>query len=86
MDIYLLGDSIAVKLHFMTMTGIIVLMFHGKKCQQVLMERLQNGKRPSCSGRRQLVRIVASEILEVSKCPAKKHESEIAQQMVITYP
>ncbi|XP_052459626.1 uncharacterized protein LOC128018259 isoform X2 [Carassius gibelio] len=50
------------------------------------MGKLQNGERPSCSERRQLVRIVASEILEVSKCPAKKHVSEIARQMVIAYP
>ncbi|XP_059363214.1 uncharacterized protein LOC132101999 isoform X2 [Carassius carassius] len=57
-----------------------------QKMPASFMEKLQNGERPSCSERRQLVRIVASEILEVSKCPAKKHVSEIARQMVIAYP
>ncbi|KAA0701610.1 hypothetical protein E1301_Tti022476 [Triplophysa tibetana] len=57
-----------------------------QKMPASFMEKLQNGERPSCSEKRQLVRIVASEILEVSKCPAKKHVSEIARQMVIAYP
>ncbi len=50
------------------------------------MRKIKSGERPSCSERRQLVRTVASEILEVSKCPTKKHVSKIARKIIIAYP
>ncbi|XP_016117196.1 uncharacterized protein [Sinocyclocheilus grahami] len=57
-----------------------------EKMPTSFMGKIKSGERPSCSERRQLVRIVASEILEVSKCPTKKHVSEIARTIIIAYP
>lgn len=50
-----------------------------EKMPASFMKKTKSGERLSCSERRQLVRTVASEILEVSKCPTKKHVSEIAR-------
>ncbi|XP_048018806.1 uncharacterized protein LOC125250320 isoform X1 [Megalobrama amblycephala] len=57
-----------------------------EKMPASFMKKIKSGERPSCSERRQLVRTVASEILEVSKRPSKKHVSEIARKITIAYP
>ncbi|KAG8009026.1 hypothetical protein GBF38_011616 [Nibea albiflora] len=44
------------------------------------------GKRPSAAQRREIIRIVAGEILNVCKKPGKKHVSEISRKMVLCYP
>lgn len=83
--VYILGDTSSETLlyendwHY----GFVVPW---EKMSASFMRKMKNGERPSCSERRQLVRIVASEILEVCKYPAKKHVLEIARNIVITYP
>ena len=47
---------------------------------------LDNGKRPSAAQRRDIIRIVASEVLTVCKKPGKKHINEISRKMVLCYP
>lgn len=49
-------------------------------------KRLDTGKRPSAAQRREIIRIVAGEILNVCKKPGKKHIQEISRKMVLCYP
>lgn len=49
-------------------------------------ETLERQERPSAKDRREVIRVVAAEILAVCKNPMKKHLSEIARKMVLAYP
>ena len=44
---------------------------------------LDTGKRPSAAQRRDVIRIVASEMLTVGKKPGKNHITEISRKMVL---
>ena len=50
------------------------------------MHYLERGKRPGPKRRRQMVRIVVTEMME--KCPhvGKKHSTDVAKKMVAKYP
>ena len=52
----------------------------------VLKKKLANQERPTARERREVIRIVAAEIIAICNKPSKKHLSEIARQMVPTYP
>ncbi|KAK0134929.1 hypothetical protein N1851_029255 [Merluccius polli] len=47
---------------------------------------LEDGKRPSDSQRREVVRVLVAEILAVCNKPGKRHITEIARKMVLQYP
>ncbi|KAL1249112.1 hypothetical protein QQF64_022430 [Cirrhinus molitorella] len=49
-------------------------------------QTLDNAQRPSAAERREVIRIVAAEVLTICKKPGKRHLVEIARQMVIRYP
>jgi len=68
--VYLLGDS-SCETSFYDHDWHYSFDVPWQKMPASFMEKLKNGERPSCSERRQFVRNVASEILEVTKCPAK---------------
>ncbi|XP_047445827.1 uncharacterized protein LOC125010923 [Mugil cephalus] len=52
----------------------------------VVREKLHNQERPTARERREVIRIIAAEILATCKTPAKKHLSEVARKMVLEYP
>ncbi|XP_070403802.1 uncharacterized protein [Nothobranchius furzeri] len=56
------------------------------KFPEEVMDSLERGKRPSPKLRRQMIRIVATEMM--GKCPhaGKKHSTEVAKKMVAKYP
>ncbi|KAL7855011.1 hypothetical protein SRHO_G00172010, partial [Serrasalmus rhombeus] len=56
------------------------------KFPEELMQPLERGKRPGPKLRRQMVRIVVTEMME--KCPhvGKKHSTDVAKKMVSKYP
>ncbi|XP_044218597.1 uncharacterized protein LOC122989651 [Thunnus albacares] len=56
------------------------------KFPEEVMDSLERGKRPGPKLRRQMVRIVVTEMME--KCPhvGKKHSTDVAKQMVAKYP
>uniref|UniRef100_G3PIN0 Uncharacterized protein n=1 Tax=Gasterosteus aculeatus aculeatus TaxID=481459 RepID=G3PIN0_GASAC len=51
-----------------------------------LSRKLDNQERPTASERREMIRIVAAEILYVCKNPSKRHLEEVARKMVLAYP
>ncbi|XP_065103923.1 uncharacterized protein [Paramisgurnus dabryanus] len=52
----------------------------------VLRKKLENQERPTARERREMVRIIAGEILAICQKPSKKHLNEVARKMVLTYP
>ncbi|XP_047447616.1 uncharacterized protein LOC125012055 [Mugil cephalus] len=56
------------------------------KFPEEVMQSLERGKRPGSKLRRQMVRIVVTEMME--KCPhvGKKHSTDVAKKMVAKYP
>ncbi|XP_051261868.1 uncharacterized protein LOC127366708 isoform X2 [Dicentrarchus labrax] len=52
----------------------------------VLRKKLDYQERPNARERREMIRIIAGEILAICKKPAKKHLSEVARKMVLAYP
>ncbi|KAK2843764.1 hypothetical protein Q7C36_011979 [Tachysurus vachellii] len=56
------------------------------KFPEELMHSLERGKRPGTKLRRQMVRIIVTEMME--KCPhvGKKHSTDVATKMVAKYP
>nr|XP_055038580.1 uncharacterized protein LOC129426349 [Misgurnus anguillicaudatus] len=52
----------------------------------VLRKKLKNQERPTARERREMVRIIAAEILAICQKPSKKHLNEVARKMVLTYP
>ncbi|XP_037310961.2 uncharacterized protein LOC119198156 isoform X2 [Pungitius pungitius] len=51
-----------------------------------LRSKLDNQQRPAAKERREMIRIVAAEILHVCKNPSKRHLEEVARKMVLAYP
>lgn len=47
---------------------------------------LDTEKSPTTAERTEFIRIVAAEIMTVCKKPGKRHFTEIARKMVISYP
>ncbi|XP_019909203.3 uncharacterized protein LOC105030828 isoform X2 [Esox lucius] len=48
--------------------------------------KLENKERPTAKERRALIRLIADEVITTCPTPGKKHLSEIARKMVLTYP
>lgn len=57
-----------------------------KMLPPVVRKKLHNQERPTARERREVIRIIAAEILATCKTPAKKHLSEVARKMVLEYP
>ncbi|XP_046899728.1 uncharacterized protein LOC124483350 isoform X3 [Hypomesus transpacificus] len=51
-----------------------------------LMRKLKNKEQPKKNERLQMIKLLVSEILTVCPFPGKKHLSEVARKMVVTYP
>ncbi|KAF6718832.1 hypothetical protein FQA47_007296, partial [Oryzias melastigma] len=51
-----------------------------------LMQNLERQKRPSARQRREMVRIVVSEMMKLCRNPTKQNTTEIAKRMVTKYP
>ncbi|KAG9272876.1 hypothetical protein AMEX_G11947 [Astyanax mexicanus] len=51
-----------------------------------IKDTLKMEERPSARDRREVIRLVAAEILAVCQNPKKKHLNEIARKMVLAYP
>ncbi|KAI4879969.1 hypothetical protein NFI96_025844 [Prochilodus magdalenae] len=51
-----------------------------------LMQSLERGTRPSPRMRREMVRIVACEMMQKSSCVSKRNSTEVAKKMVAKYP
>ena len=50
------------------------------------MQSLERQKRPSARLRREMVRIIVSEMMKICKNPTKRITTEIAKRMVAKYP
>ncbi|XP_033968100.2 uncharacterized protein [Pseudochaenichthys georgianus] len=51
-----------------------------------ITRKLVNNERPTGCERREVIRLIAGEILTICPMPGKKHLSEIAREMVLMYP
>ncbi|KAL0965498.1 hypothetical protein UPYG_G00282080 [Umbra pygmaea] len=56
------------------------------KMSSSIRKKLLKKERPTGAERREVIRIIGAEILEVCKRPGKKHINEVARKMVIAYP
>ncbi|XP_027141804.1 uncharacterized protein LOC104934043 isoform X2 [Larimichthys crocea] len=56
------------------------------RLSSVLRRKLDHQERPTARERREMIRVIAAEILAVCKKPAKRHLSEVARKMVLAYP
>ncbi|XP_067374849.1 uncharacterized protein [Channa argus] len=56
------------------------------KFPEELMQSLERGKRPSPKMRREMVRILVREMMQVSSCISKRNTTEIAKKIVAKYP
>ena len=56
------------------------------KFPEELMQSLERGTRPSPRMRREMVRIVACEMMRKSSCVSKRNSTEVAKKMVAKYP
>ncbi|XP_054887876.1 uncharacterized protein LOC129361166 [Poeciliopsis prolifica] len=57
-----------------------------QKLPEELIQTLERQKRPSARLRRQMVRIIVSEMMLICKNPTKRDTTEIAERMVSRYP
>uniref|UniRef100_A0AAY4B042 Uncharacterized protein n=1 Tax=Denticeps clupeoides TaxID=299321 RepID=A0AAY4B042_9TELE len=57
-----------------------------QKLPEELVQNLERQKRPSARQRREMVRIVVSEMMKICKNPTKHNTTEIAKRMVAKYP
>ncbi|XP_076129541.1 uncharacterized protein LOC143118223 [Alosa pseudoharengus] len=57
-----------------------------QKLPEELVQSLERQKRPSARLRREMVRIVVSEMMKICKNPTKQNTTEIAKMMVARYP
>ncbi|XP_047241096.1 uncharacterized protein LOC124880191 isoform X1 [Girardinichthys multiradiatus] len=57
-----------------------------QKLPEELIQTLERQKRPSAPLRRQMVRIIVSEMMQICKNPTKRNTTEIAERMVSRYP
>ncbi|XP_032417636.1 uncharacterized protein LOC116722746 isoform X2 [Xiphophorus hellerii] len=57
-----------------------------QKLPEELIQTLERQKRPSARLRRQMVRIIVSEMMLICKNPTKRNTTEIAERMVSRYP
>ncbi|KAM7374650.1 hypothetical protein PAMP_007296 [Pampus punctatissimus] len=57
-----------------------------QKLPEELMQTLERQKRPSARLRREMVRIIVSEVMKICKNPTKSNTTEIAKRMVSRYP
>ncbi|XP_015799130.2 uncharacterized protein [Nothobranchius furzeri] len=57
-----------------------------RKFPEELMQSLERGKRPSPKMRREMVRIVVSEMMKKSSSIGKRSSTEVAKKMVAKYP
>lgn len=57
-----------------------------QKLPEELMQTLEREKRPSARLRREMVRIIVSEMMKICKNPTKRNTTEIAKRMVARYP
>ncbi|KAG5278164.1 hypothetical protein AALO_G00095900 [Alosa alosa] len=56
------------------------------KMPEEVMDSLERGKRPGPRLRRQMIRIVVTEMMEKSPHVGKKHSTDVAKKMVAKYP
>lgn len=52
----------------------------------VVRKKINNKERPTARERREVIRIIAAEILSTCKNPSKKHLIEVARKMALEYP
>ncbi|XP_019110214.2 uncharacterized protein LOC109137138 [Larimichthys crocea] len=57
-----------------------------EKFPEPLMQYLERGKRPSPSLRREMIRIVVTEMMTVCASPTKQASTEVAKKLVAKYP
>ncbi|XP_036956914.1 uncharacterized protein LOC119021087 isoform X2 [Acanthopagrus latus] len=57
-----------------------------QKLSEELVQNLERQKRPSPRLRREMIRIVVSEMMKICKNPTKQNTTEIAKRMVARYP
>ncbi|KAL6465864.1 hypothetical protein MHYP_G00259970 [Metynnis hypsauchen] len=57
-----------------------------EKFPEALMQCLERGKRPSPRLRREMVRIVVTEMMKICASPSKRASTQIAKKMVAKYP
>ncbi|XP_075951552.1 uncharacterized protein LOC142954433 [Anarhichas minor] len=57
-----------------------------RRLPEALMQCLERGKRPSPRLRREMIRIVASEMMNACASPSKQASTEVAKKMVAKYP
>ncbi|XP_025755308.1 uncharacterized protein LOC109194489 isoform X2 [Oreochromis niloticus] len=57
-----------------------------QRLPEELVQNLERQKRPSARQRREMVRIVVSEMMKICKNPTKHNTTEIAKRMVAKYP
>ncbi|CAL8274166.1 unnamed protein product [Merluccius merluccius] len=57
-----------------------------KKMSATIKKRLERGERPSAPERREVIRVIAGELLATCHTAGKKHVMEIARKVVMTYP
>ncbi|XP_072565115.1 uncharacterized protein [Paramormyrops kingsleyae] len=53
---------------------------------EALMQCLERGKRPAPKLRREMIRIVASEMMRASASPSKQASTEVAKKLIAKYP
>ncbi|CAI5687008.1 unnamed protein product [Oreochromis niloticus] len=56
------------------------------KFPEALLQCLERGKRPAPKLRREMIRIVASEMMKVSASPSKQASTEVAKKLIAKYP
>lgn len=57
-----------------------------QKTPSDVIRKLETGKRPTRRERLEIIRLIVSEVLTICPTPGKKHLSEIARKMTMTYP
>ncbi|XP_039477037.1 uncharacterized protein LOC120443128 [Oreochromis aureus] len=56
------------------------------KFPEALLQCLERGKRPAPKLRREMIRIVASEMMKVNASPSKQASTEVAKKLIAKYP